>query len=400
MEESSSESDSKGKIKSKPTKSKTQDAEYGIMKRDLLRKLKLKQSKRKLIVSSIPLDSSSSEISELFNTTLVTLNPGPLPIQSVTVSDDKFYAILEFKNKSDMTNCLQLDGIELRGRKLKVQKHKAYISARVAEMKKEIRDKEKEDRETRDIFNRSIFPTHDNRIFMGNLPSNLEEEDVKRLVESFGHLKHYSLVKTAAVGGASRGFCFFEYWDPKITDKAIEQLSQIEIGDKKIKVQRAVQGKSNLPMIAGPTGYKKKNFSEGLFKDAPSGMLAELNPVQLQQIQAAFAVPVHALAPSRCLCMVNMFSAHDLVDPTDFHDAYNDIWQECQKHGIVENISISRPDLDTMEIPNNVGKVYVKFYDIVSAKKAKYQLNGKTFNFRTVIVTFYPESWFIASEFN
>jgi splicing factor U2AF subunit len=396
MNDSSSESEPV----QKRVKSKTQDAEYGLMKRDLLRKLKLKQSKRKLIVSSIPLDSSTEEITELFNLTLVTLNPGANPIQSVTISEDKLYAILEFKAKEEMTQCMLLDGIELRGRKLRVQKHKAYISARVAEMKKEIRDKEKEDRETKDIFNRSIFPTHDNRIFMGNLPTNLEEEDVKRIVESFGHLKHFSLVKTAAVGGNSRGFCFFEYWDAKITDKAIEQLNQIEIGDKKIKVQRAVQGKNNLPMLTGPTSYKKKNFSEGLFKDAPSGMLAELSPVQLQQIQAAFAVPVHALAPSRCLCLVNLFSANDLVDSVDFHDAYNDIWQECQKHGIVENISICRPDLDSLEIPSNVGKVYVKFFDLLSAKKAKYHLNGKTFNYRTVVVTFYPESWFVANEFN
>ena len=226
----------------KRLKSKTQDPEYGLQKRELLRKLKLKKSKKKLIVSSIPLDSTPEEIQLLFNTTLVTLNPGALPIQTVAISEDKTHAVLEFMNKEELQNCLLLDGIELRGRKLKVQKHKAYISARVAEMKKEIREIEKRDKETEEIFNCSIFPNHDNRIFMGNLPTNLPEEDVRRIVESFGHLKSFSLVKTSAVGGQSRGFCFFEYWDGRITDKAIEQLNQIEIGDKKIKVQRATQG--------------------------------------------------------------------------------------------------------------------------------------------------------------
>lgn len=393
------DSSSDNEVPQKRIKSKTQDAEYGLMKRDLLRKLKLKQSKRKLIASNIPLDTTPSELSQLFNTTLVTLNPGTAPIISVQISDDKNYAVLEFKNKQELSDCLLLDGIELRGRRLHVQKHKAYISSRVAEMKKEIRDHEKEERETKEIFNRSIFPSHDNRIFMGNLPTNLEEEDVKRIVESFGHLKNFSLVKTSAVGGSSRGFCFFEYWDGKITDKAIEQLNQIEIGDKKIKVQRAAQGKvGNLPMIMGSSGMKKKKFSEGLFKDAPSGMLAELSPIQLQMIQAAFAVPVHAISPSKCICMVNMFTPQDLVDSVDFNDAYNDIWQECQKHGLVENVSICRPDLDSMEIPTNVGKVYVKFFELVSAKKARYNLNGKTFNNRTVIVTFYPETWFNNGE--
>ena len=315
----------------KKHKSKTQDPEYGLMKRDLLRKLRIKQSKRKLIISSIPLDSSSEDLRSLFNTTLLTLNPGQEPLHSVQISEDKTHAILEFKNKQDLNQCLLLDGIEYRGRKLKVQKHKAYISARVSEMKKEIREKEKRDRETEEIFNCNIFPTHDNRIFMGNLPMNLPEEDIKRIVESFGHLKNFSLVKTAAVGGSSRGFCFFEYWDGRITDKAIEQLNQIEIGDKKIKVQRATQGKPNVPMLTGPAGYKKKKFSDGLFRNGPSGMLAELSPIQIQQIQASFAVPVHALAPSRCICLLNLFTSQDLVDENEFQDAYADVWRECQK---------------------------------------------------------------------
>ena len=41
-----------------------------------------------------------------------------------------------------------------------------------------------------------------------------------------------------------------------------------------------------------------------------------------------------------------------------------------------------------------------KFLELVSAKKAKYSLNGKTFNNRTVIISFYPEQWFTAKEFN
>lgn len=394
------ENGSDTEIPKKRQKSKTQDPEYGLMKRELLRKLKLKHSKRKLIVSSIPLDSNSEEILLLFNTTLVTLNPGPFPIVSCIISEDNSYAILEFKTKQDLNNCVLLDGIELRGRKLKVQKHKAYISARVAEMKKDIREKEKRDRETEEIFNFSIFPAHDNRVFMGNLPTNLPEEDVRRIVESFGHLKNFSLVKTSAVGGSSRGFCFFEYWDGRITDKAIEQLNQIEIGDKVIKVQRATQGKPALPMLTGPIGHKKTKFSEGIFRNGPSGMLAELTPTQLQQVQIAFAVPMHALAPSRCLSIVNLFSAQDLVDDLEFQDFYADLWQEFQKHGIVENVCILRPDLNTLEVPINVGKVYVKFVELVGAKKAKYYLNGRTFNNRTVVISFYPEQWFAAKEYN
>jgi RNA recognition motif-containing protein len=52
----------------------------------------------------------------------------------------------------------------------------------------------------------NIFSNQENKIFMGNLPLNLDEEDIKHMLESFGKLKNFSLVKSAAVGGSSRGF--------------------------------------------------------------------------------------------------------------------------------------------------------------------------------------------------
>lgn len=78
-------------------------------------------------------------------------------------------------------------------------------------MKKEIRDKERREKETKAILNCNIFPNHDNRIFMGNLPTNMPEEDIRRMIESFGRLKSFSLVKSSKTAGHSRGFCFFEY---------------------------------------------------------------------------------------------------------------------------------------------------------------------------------------------
>lgn len=305
---------------------KTQDSEFGLVKRELLRNLKLKHSERKLIVSSIPLDSSELEIFTLFNTALQALYPGLPPLSTVSLSEDKTHAVLEFKSKEHVRNCLLLDGIEFRGRRLRIMKHKAYLSYRVTEMKREIRDKERREKETEDIMNCNIFPNHDNRVFMGNLPTNLSEEDVRQMVESFGKLKSFSLVKNSAVGGQSRGFCFFEFWDPRITDKAIEQLNQLEIGDRRIKVQRATQGQNNntLALTAGKNKQKKK-FSEGLFKNGPSGILLGLTPLQLQQIQAVLAVPIHAIVPSKCITMLNLVDPQDLVDDSDYQDIYNDI---------------------------------------------------------------------------
>ena len=256
--DSDSSSSAEDPEKTKRKVKKTRDAEFGHLKRELLSKLRLKHSIRKLyslcrIVSSIPLDSTADELKMLFDTAIRTLSPLSQPIVSVTLSDDMTHSILEFSNREDISTCLRLDGIEFRGRRLKVMRHMAYLKDRIKEMKEAIREKERKERDTANILNCSIFPNHENRVFMGNLPTNIPEEDIRRMVESFGRLKSFSLVKTAATQGHNRGFCFFEYWDPKVTDKAIEQLNGLEMGDKKVKVQRASQNRRDTLALPAPS---------------------------------------------------------------------------------------------------------------------------------------------------
>jgi splicing factor U2AF subunit len=369
---------------------KTQDAEFGLMKRELLKKLRVKHSERKLIVSNIPLDSDASEVQQLFGIAITTLRQEEDPLVSVELSTEKTHAVLEFKTKESFSVCLQLDGIELRGRRLKVTKYMAYLHQRIVEMKRAIRDKEKKDRETAAIFSTNIFPNHDNRVFMGSLPTNMPEEDIRAMVESFGKLKSFSLVRS---GGSSRGFCFFEYWDGRVTDKAIEQLNNLEVGDKRLKVQRATPNpQGSTPALPAPGGNKK--FSEPLFKGAPGGLLSSLNALQLQQVQTWLAVPVHALTPSRCILLINLLTPQDLFEEEDFQDVHTDIWQECQNFGAVEEVVVPRPNPLSLDVYPNVGKVYVKFFDFVAAKRAKRTLAGRTFGSRTVCVSFYPEADF------
>jgi splicing factor U2AF subunit len=77
-----------------------------------------------------------------------------------------------------------------------------------------------------------------NKIFMGNLPFYLTEEQVRELASSFGQLRAFNLVKDGTTGN-SKGFCFFEYVDPSITDRAINGLHGTKLGDKEIIVQRS-----------------------------------------------------------------------------------------------------------------------------------------------------------------
>lgn len=70
---------------------------------------------------------------------------------------------------------------------------------------------------------------------------------VKELLMSFGQLRAFNLVKDSATG-LSKGYAFCEYVDVSMTDQAIAGLNGMQLGDKKLIVQRASVGAKN-PMI-------------------------------------------------------------------------------------------------------------------------------------------------------
>lgn len=99
----------------------------------------------------------------------------------------------------------------------------------------------------------------DNKVYMGNLPTYLKDQDVKQLCEKFGVLKYFNLVKdTTSAQHYSKGYCFFEYADPTNTEKAIKALHQLPCGEKKLKVQKASTGAKTHPAQAGGTANSKQ----------------------------------------------------------------------------------------------------------------------------------------------
>jgi hypothetical protein len=54
-------------------------------------------------------------------------------------------------------------------------------------------------------------------------------------------------------------------------------------------------------------------------------------------------------------------------------------------------MDIPRPDLKTGAMGPNVGKVFVKFDFLIPAKKCRHHINGRIYNKKTVIASFYDE---------
>ena len=76
----------------------------------------------------------------------------------------------------------------------------------------------------------------DNRIYMGNIPANMSDLEVRKMCESFGRLKTFNLVKDPSNPDVNKGYAFFEYVDERSIEKAIKALNGLDFKDKKLKV--------------------------------------------------------------------------------------------------------------------------------------------------------------------
>lgn len=138
---------------------------------------------------------------------------------------------------------------------------------------------------------------------------------MKELLLSFGQLKAFNLVKDAATG-LSKGYAFAEYIEYAITDQAIAGLNGMQLGDKKLIVQRASVGAKN-------------------------ATIGQIAPVQ---IQVPGLSGVGASGPAtEVLCLLNMVTADELKDEEEYDDILEDIKEECNKYGVVRSIEIPRP---------------------------------------------------------
>jgi splicing factor U2AF 65 kDa subunit len=115
---------------------------------------------------------------------------------------------------------------------------------------------------------------------------------------------------------------------------------------------------------------------------------------------------------SRVIMLLNMVTQNELLDQqtakgaflsrhyargkTDFlTEIEEDIQEECSKYGQIMAIKMPRPS--GARVNAGVGKVYLKYDNVDSAKRAMSALAGRKFESRTVVVSQYPEELFDAN---
>jgi splicing factor U2AF subunit len=319
---------------------------------------------RRLYVGNIPFGVTEDAMMDYFNNQMklagLTQTEGN-PIISCQVNLDKNFAFLEFRSVDECTQALAFDGINFQGQLLKLRRPREYQALPGI-------TSENPSVAVPGIVSTIVQDTP-HKIFIGCIPNYLNEDQVKELLSSFGVLRSFNLVMDTATG-LSKGFAFCEYVDPSVTDQACIGLNGMQLGDKKLVVQRASVGKN-------PGSVTTMNL--------------QIPGLNMDQVQSAGNIPTEVL------CLMNMVLPEDLEDEEEYEDILDDVKEECGKYGVVRSVEIPRP-IKGVEVPG-LGKIFIEFGSIADSQRAQQSLAGRKFAHRVVVTSYFDVDKYHRREF-
>ncbi|KAL2424905.1 Splicing factor U2AF 59 kDa subunit [Exophiala dermatitidis] len=329
---------------------------------------------RRLFVHNLPASVSEEALVQFFNLQLNGLNVTKAvdPCAQANIAEDRSFALVEFKNASDATLALALDGItmpehhsEMNGngdangngtaapKGLEIRRPKDYIVPSADEATYAEGEISPE------------VPDTANKLAVTNLPPFLTDDQVIELLKAFGEVKAFVLVREPD-SQESRGIAFCEYADPASTAVAIEGLNGMDLAGNSIKVTRASIGYQQAAGL--DMGVNAMSMFAGTTSDAHD--------------------------EGRVLQLLNMVTPEDLMDNEDYEEICEDVMEECSKYGKILSMKIPRPSGGSRQSAG-VGKIFLKYEDAESAKKALQALAGRKFADRTVVTTYFDEVCFV-----
>jgi len=297
---------------------------------------------------------------------------------------------LEFNCPEDATAGMGFDNVQFNGTPLIIRRPKDY--------KSEAEEKNMEMLALPGGVSSNV-EEGPNKIFVGGLPSYLTEEQVKELVSAFGSLRSFNLVKDSATGN-SKGFAFFEYADPDVTDRACNGLNGMKLGEKTVLVQRA---------IVGAKHQQPKGTGTSVLLNATALYFLNLG-MPIAAATALLDIDINDQGRPTCIVqLINVVSPEDLANDTDFEEILEDIREEAKKYGNVVSMYIPRPSERGRDSEGNllpidepmwgVGRVFIEYKKPEEALKAHSELGGRRFAGHNVISGFFPEDRYIRKDF-
>lgn len=138
------------------------------------------------------------------------------------------------------------------------------------------------------------------RLFVGGIPDYFREAEIRTLLETFGPLRGFELVKDRDTG-ISKGYGFCAYQDPVVTDIACAAMNGIKFGDKTLILRRA-----------------PKPEQEGRLSHALQRLTLQPESVATKVVRISQAI-----------------STTDLKDDKDYEDIVDDMRREGSKYAAI-----------------------------------------------------------------
>ncbi|XP_022637299.1 splicing factor U2af large subunit A isoform X2 [Vigna radiata var. radiata] len=335
---------------------------------------------RRVYVGGLPPTANEQSVATFFSQVMAkiggnTAGPGDAVV-NVYINHDKKFAFVEMRSVEEASNAMALDGIIFEGAPVKVRRPTDYNPSLAATLGPS------QPNPNLNLAAVGLTPGSaggldgPDRIFVGGLPYYFTETQIRELLETFGPLRGFDLVKDRETGN-SKGYAFCVYQDLAVTDIACAALNGIKMGDKTLTVRRANQG-------ANP--QQPKPEQESILMHAQ------------QQIALQKLMLQPALVATKVVCLTHAVSADELKDDEDYEEILDDMRQECSKFGSLVNVVIPRPPHDG-EPAAGVGKVFLEYVDVDGATKARAGLNGRKFDGNQVVAVFYPENKFAQGDY-
>ncbi|XP_015578426.1 splicing factor U2af large subunit B isoform X7 [Ricinus communis] len=332
---------------------------------------------RRVYVGGLPPTANEQSVATFFSHVMAaiggnTAGPGDAVV-NVYINHEKKFAFVEMRSVEEASNAMALDGIIFEGAPVKVRRPSDYNPSLAATLGPS------QPNPNLNLGAVGLTPGSagglegPDRIFVGGLPYYFTEAQIRELLESFGPLRGFDLVKDRETGN-SKGYAFCVYQDLSVTDIACAALNGIKMGDKTLTVRRANQG-ANQPK--------------------PEQETVLLHAQQQIALQRLMLQPV----PTKVVCLTQVVTADELKDDDEYEDILEDMRTEGGKFGALVNVVIPRPRGDG-EAAAGVGKVFLEYADIEGASKARSGMNGRKFGGNQVVAVFYPENKFSQGDYD
>lgn len=251
------------------------------------------------------------------------------------------------------------------------------------------------------------------RIYVGNIPNTLSEEDLKTFFNAQMITKNLVDFNYVSSNGDnfleddrypvlsckvnySKNFAFLDFRSKQ------EATNCLSLGGLKLQ--------NNILRIRRPTDYQA-NFDEERYReekrkrdrvDVSEEELAIQNILDrsikvesaILQLQKFYDLK---LQPTKIVVLMNCINIEEYVRDMDYEDLTKDVLLESSKYGTVKSIVIPRPHRDGFK--SGFNKIFIEYQSVEDAKKGLEGMSGKRFSGRTVIATYHSEKDFLERKY-